>query len=263
MIEFLFPGGKHHVFTASFDDGKDADRRLVEIFNRYSIKATFNLTSGWLDRDGFVTSDEVSSLYRGHEVASHTVHHPDLTDLSTADMIKEIVDDVSELENLCGYPVRGFALPGGDRNPLVDSVVKMCGMSYSRTGHMSGSYAMPEDFGRWNPGCHQSEAMPMVDAFVEAQKYPTRCKMLYIMGHSYEFPRDNSWDYIEEICKKVSFFEDTWYATNIEIYDYYMAQRSLQTTRDNRYIHNPTFTDVWVKVGGEIIEIKAGQTVIL
>lgn len=178
-------------------------------------------------------------------------------------MIKEIVDDVSCLESLWGYPVRGFALPGGDRNPLVDSVVKMCGMSYSRTGHMSGSYALPEDFGRWDPGCHQADAKPMVDAFVDAQKYPSRCKMLYIMGHSYEFPRDNNWDLIEEICKRVSFLDDTWYATNIEIYDYYMAQRALRTTRDNRYIHNPTFTDVWIKVNGDIHEIKAGQTVIM
>ena len=41
-----FPGGKHKVLTLSYDDGKVQDRRLVKIFNKYGIKATFNLNSG-------------------------------------------------------------------------------------------------------------------------------------------------------------------------------------------------------------------------
>ena len=41
-----FPGGKHKVLTLSYDDGKIQDRRLVKIFNKYGIKATFNLNSG-------------------------------------------------------------------------------------------------------------------------------------------------------------------------------------------------------------------------
>ena len=44
-----FPGGKHKVLTLSYDDGKVQDRRLVKIFNKYGIKATFNLNSGLTD----------------------------------------------------------------------------------------------------------------------------------------------------------------------------------------------------------------------
>ena len=46
-----FPGGKHKVLTLSYDDGKVQDRRLVKIFNKYGIKATFNLNSGLTDMD--------------------------------------------------------------------------------------------------------------------------------------------------------------------------------------------------------------------
>ena len=42
----LFPGGRNKVFTLSYDDGVTQDRRLVEIFNRYNVKCTFNLGCG-------------------------------------------------------------------------------------------------------------------------------------------------------------------------------------------------------------------------
>ena len=32
--------------TFSYDDGIEQDRKLVEIFNRYGMKATFNLNTG-------------------------------------------------------------------------------------------------------------------------------------------------------------------------------------------------------------------------
>ena len=42
----LFPGGRNKVFTLSYDDGVTQDRRLVEIFNKYNVKCTFNLGYG-------------------------------------------------------------------------------------------------------------------------------------------------------------------------------------------------------------------------
>ena len=43
VIYTCFPGGKHKVLTMSYDDGRLEDRRLVELFNRYGIRGTFNL----------------------------------------------------------------------------------------------------------------------------------------------------------------------------------------------------------------------------
>ena len=39
---------KRKAVTFSFDDGVMDDIRLVEIFNKYGLKATFNLNSGHL-----------------------------------------------------------------------------------------------------------------------------------------------------------------------------------------------------------------------
>ena len=47
-IYICFPGGRHKVLTMSFDDGRVEDRRLVELFNRYGVRGTFNLNAGLL-----------------------------------------------------------------------------------------------------------------------------------------------------------------------------------------------------------------------
>ena len=45
----VFPGGKFKVLTFSYDDGKIEDRRLVKLFNKFNLKATFNLNTGIID----------------------------------------------------------------------------------------------------------------------------------------------------------------------------------------------------------------------
>lgn len=45
-IKNLFKGGRKKALTLSYDDGITQDKRLVSIFNKYGLKATFNLNSG-------------------------------------------------------------------------------------------------------------------------------------------------------------------------------------------------------------------------
>ena len=46
-----FPGGKTRVLTFSYDDGISQDMRLVQLFNLYGMKGTFNLNSGIQSRE--------------------------------------------------------------------------------------------------------------------------------------------------------------------------------------------------------------------
>lgn len=48
--------------TFSYDDGVTQDIRLVEILNRYGLKATFNLNSELLGKDGCL--DILGKKYR-------------------------------------------------------------------------------------------------------------------------------------------------------------------------------------------------------
>ena len=65
VIYTCFPGGKHKVLTVSYDDGRLEDRRLVELFNRYGIRGTFNLNGG-LPRPERIPESEWVELYKGH-----------------------------------------------------------------------------------------------------------------------------------------------------------------------------------------------------
>ena len=55
-----FSGSRHKVLTMSYDDGMQADRRLVEIFNKYGIKGAFHILTDayrwiyWYDMIQFV-----------------------------------------------------------------------------------------------------------------------------------------------------------------------------------------------------------------
>lgn len=74
--------GKKKAVTFSFDDGVVYDRQAVALLNKYGLKATFNLNSALLGTDGKISASEVRSLYQGHEVAVHTLSHPNLTQLA-------------------------------------------------------------------------------------------------------------------------------------------------------------------------------------
>ncbi|MGN0481335.1 MAG: polysaccharide deacetylase family protein, partial [Lachnospiraceae bacterium] len=101
----VYPGGKHKVLTMSYDDGKLADRRLVEIFNKYGIRGTFNLNSGMINDENRIPPSEWKELYKGHEIAAHTVTHPTIARCPKTQIIDELLEDRKVLEKYTGYPV--------------------------------------------------------------------------------------------------------------------------------------------------------------
>ena len=57
-----FPGGKAKALTMSYDDGKVQDRRLIDIFNKYGIKGTFNLNYGLVGERPRMTFEEMKKI---------------------------------------------------------------------------------------------------------------------------------------------------------------------------------------------------------
>ena len=46
-------------FTLSYDDGITQDKRLVKIFNKYGIRATFNINSELLGNPGYLRREDM------------------------------------------------------------------------------------------------------------------------------------------------------------------------------------------------------------
>ncbi|MGH9978607.1 MAG: polysaccharide deacetylase family protein [Nitrososphaeraceae archaeon] len=93
ISESQFPdvfGQKAVVLT--FDDGwKDQMTNAVPIMNRHDFKATFFIVCNYLDKEGRMTWDDISTLDKlGYDIQSHTMNHRDLAKLSTKDLEYEI-----------------------------------------------------------------------------------------------------------------------------------------------------------------------------
>ncbi|MBR6728884.1 MAG: polysaccharide deacetylase, partial [Clostridia bacterium] len=69
----------------------------------------------------------------------------------------------------------------------------------------------------------------------------------------------NNWDMIEKFCQMVGGRDDLWYATNIEIYDYITALRSLVISADNTMVYNPSALTVWFTADGEVMSVAPGE----
>lgn len=255
--------------TLSYDDGRDFDRKMIEILNEYGIKCTFNLNSGKLDSSSrFVTSAEVRELYSGHEVACHTVNHPHLNNLDNAGIVYEVIKDREYFEDIMQQSVRGFAYPYGlcETEGMIDSI-KSCGIKYARTTVSTRNFDLPCDLLRLKPTCHQvdSKLYELIDRFFEpddtARPWRIKPKLFYIWGHSYEY--ENNWEALEKMCKALSGHDDVWYATNIEIIDYITAFDMLVRSANGKYVYNPTDKDLYAVVNNKEIVFEAGKSYVL
>lgn len=265
-----FPGFKTRSVTLSYDDGRLEDRQMVSVLNRYGIKCTFNLNAGKIDGSPHnVQFEELETLYRGHEVASHSLTHPHLRNLDLGGIAYQIIRDREMLEETLHRPVQGFAYPYGLRGETDEMVdcLRACGIRYARTTEATHKFDLPQNDLRWDPTCHHAdpELFGLAEEFFKPDDYEhpwrIKSKLLYIWGHSYEF--DGQWDLLEKICQTVGGKEEVWYATNGEIIDYVSAFRSLRRSANAKYVYNPTDTDVYVFVKRKNVLLKKGTVTTL
>lgn len=199
-----FPGGRAKALTMSYDDGKLADERLLEIFNRYGIKGTFNLNYGLMDMEIRLKPEQIPRLYRGHEIATHTMTHPTIARCPLVQAAKEILEDREGLERITGGLVRGHAYPNGSYNEEIKDLFQKLGIAYARVVEETEGFELPSDPMEWHPTCHHNHPrlLEMAQWFAD---FPKRqyLKLLYVWGHSYEFDADGNWDRIEAFCRIV------------------------------------------------------------
>ena len=225
---------KKKAITFSYDDGVTQDFRLVELLNKYGLKCTFNLNSqllaqkGTLIRNGLriahykIHPDDVKSLYEGHEVAVHTLTHPNLTQLDEAEIIRQVETDRQNLSELVGYDVVGMAYPcGGINNDdrVADIIRRNTGVKYCRTITTNDSFDPQENLYRFNPTAFHLDfenIMALGKAFVELKTDTP--KIFYIWGHAYEMDYGaDYWVQLEEFFRLISNKEDIFYGTNREV----------------------------------------------
>lgn len=222
-----FPGNKLKALTFSYDDGVEQDRRLVELFNKYNLKCTFNLNSGlqsgasrW-ENNGIairrMNVQGLKELYKGHEIALHGLTHPRLEQQSMETILNEILQDKINLERIFDCQIRGMAYPFGSYDERVIRILKDLDIKYARTVMCTEDFDIGQNLLELRATCHHNSAKLMELAAEFINMKPAEPKIFYIWGHSYEFDVDDNWDMMERFCAFVSNRDDIYYGTNYEV----------------------------------------------
>lgn len=212
------------------------DKRLIDIFNKYGLKGTFNLNSGLLGMDGSllregvtvthnkVKAEEVRHIYTGHEVAAHTLTHPFLPYLEEEEeIIRQVEEDRLKLSELAGYEVCGMAYPCGGQNNddrTAATIREHTGIKYARAIETSGSFAPQSNLHRFKGTCYHHEhwyrMFTLAEEFLALETDSPA--IFYIWGHAYEFDiYPERWELFEEFCKMINVRDDIFYGTNKEV----------------------------------------------
>lgn len=206
--------GSKKVFLLSFDDGTVYDRRFVELLNRYGIPCTFNLNSGledfvWYHEDRYPIRRqrlrETVDMYRGHEIASHTLTHPLLTALAPPALTREVGEDCAALKDIFGLEDIGFGVPFtacGEREiRLIRKFVR-----YIRLSAFSDRFALPED--PYHIPIHGLYNDPDIwEKIALFAKSDLPVSLFVMAGHSYEFEVNDHWEYMEDLLKYIRSFD--------------------------------------------------------
>lgn len=200
-------------FLLSFDDGTIYDRRFTELLNKYSIRGTFNLNSGledfvWYYEDRFPIRRQILSetvdAYRGHEIASHSLHHHWLNTLTPPQISREIGADCEALKKIFGLEEIGFGVPFTACDEREIKIIRKF-VRYIRLSEFADGFDLPKDpyhipiHGLYNDGDIREKITRFAECGLE--------NALFVMaGHSYELEVLQDWEYMENLLQFISGF---------------------------------------------------------
>lgn len=265
MIKKLYPNGKAKSFNVTYDDGVLQDICFVELLNKFNLKGTFNLNSGlienefeWVHENGCVvkrlSKDKVISLYQGHEIASHTLTHPYMDNLSESEILYELKSDKANLEELFSREVKGFAVPFDYYSDLIEKCVKQAGFSYACISEESRSFIPQTDYFKWKATVFHTDSnlKELTQHFIKSDQ---ELALFQIVGHSYDLDIENMWDRLESIFIEIAAQKDILPMTTIEIIEYLKAMDQAEIT--DSYIKNNSNISMWFSVNRNAFELKS------
>ncbi|CUX35339.1 polysaccharide deacetylase family protein [Clostridium sp. C105KSO13] len=226
--------GKKKAVTFSYDDGVRQDIRLIKLMDKYGIRATFNLNSNLFGVEGddvrkgtYIRADrlnkeDVRYVYENHEVAAHTLTHPNLNLISDQEIIRQVEQDRQNLQDIIGRQVKGLAYPGGGINyntHVAQVIKKYTKVEYARTTINTDSFFRQKNLFELKPNVYhtmnKNRLFEMGKQFLESKG--EQDLVLYVWGHSFELDIADGWTHLEKFLRMISGHNDIFYGTNSEV----------------------------------------------
>lgn len=99
----------------SFDDGLLNNYEIVfPLLRKYGFKGLFFFITAEIGKNGRITAEQLKEMSdSGMELGSHTISHPYLDTLNSAEVVHQLQHSKQTLENISGKKVTSLAPPGG------------------------------------------------------------------------------------------------------------------------------------------------------
>ena len=201
------------IFLLSFDDGTVHDRRFVELLNKHGIPCTFNLNSGLEDFVWEFEGREVCrqvlantvEQYRGHEIASHSLHHHLLTSLDDDTLRKEVGEDCEALRRIFGVKELGFGVPFTACSEREIKIIAPM-VRYIRLSEFREDFSLPED--PYHIPIHGLFNQPDIyNRIYDFSRSNLPVSLFVLAGHSYEMEILNQWEYMDKLLGYIRSFD--------------------------------------------------------
>ena len=116
-----------NVVAISFDAawGADKTRQIMDICEEYNVKATFFLVGFWVEKYPDITKEIAE---RGFEIGTHSMTHPQMSKLSTEQVMNELSQSQQKIAQLTSQKVTLFRPPFGDYNNTLISCAEQLGL---------------------------------------------------------------------------------------------------------------------------------------
>lgn len=201
-------------FIFSIDDGTIYDEKVIKILNKYNFEGTFNLNSGledfvWYQDDKPVRRNklfEVKDVYKGHEIASHSLTHPYLTQCPDEIVYKEVNEDINNLKNVFEEEIVTFGFPFEDFDErCINIISNIQSIKIIRLSELDRSFKFPQDLHHvkitsWDI----DEAFNLFDEFVKDEE----AELFVFVAHAYDFEFLNSYQKLDLLCQKIKERDD-------------------------------------------------------
>lgn len=95
--------------------------KMLEIFQKEQVKATFFLDGSWLSKH---PEEAKKIIEAGHEIGNHAYSHPSLSQMTRDRIIREIEKTQTLIQETLGVRSKWFAPPAGDFNRQVVEIAQ-------------------------------------------------------------------------------------------------------------------------------------------
>ncbi len=131
IVDYLSRGvlPDEKIMAITFDDGnEDFYTNAWPILQKYQVKSSMYIMTGvggshYLNKDQIIELDKSGLI----EFGSHTIYHPKLTQISTTEALKELINSRKYLEDLLDKKINVICYPFGLYNQQIEDLARQAG----------------------------------------------------------------------------------------------------------------------------------------